>query len=75
MTAARDHLAALGRLYGPSEADLRADLQAGLRCAADMIHGLRDHHDADALAHQLIGLQRITARLREQLPEVAHANP
>lgn len=75
MNATAMHLAALGRLYGPGESELRADLQAGLRCAADMLHGLRDRHDADALGHQLIGLQRIAARLREQLPESAHANP
>lgn len=65
------HLAAMQRLYGPSESELRADLQAGLQHAADLLANARDRHDADALAHQLIGLQRIAARLREQLPEVA----
>lgn len=71
MTAIELHLAAAARLYGPSESELRADLQAGLQHAADLAHNARDRHDADALAHQLIGLQRITARLREQLPESA----
>lgn len=72
---ARDHLAALGRLYGPSASELRADLANGLRHAADQLANLADQRDADQLAHQLTGLTRMNARLRELLQEAAHANP
>lgn len=75
MTAAQQHQAALSRLYGPSESELRADLQAGLMHAADQLANLRDQHDADQFAHQLTGLTRMNSRLRELLPEAAHANP
>ena len=68
MTAARDHLAALGRLYGPSASELRADLQAGLMHAADMLANLTDQRDAHQLGHQLIGLSRMNSRLCEMLP-------
>ncbi len=75
MNAIAQHLAAMQRLYGPSPAELRADLASGLRHAADQLANLRDQHDADQFAHQLTGLARMNARLRELLPEVAYANP
>ena len=68
MTAARDHLAALGRLYGPSESELRADIAAGLRHAADQLANLADQRDAHQLGHQLIGLSRMNSRLCALLP-------
>lgn len=68
MTAARDHLAALGRLYGPSVAELRADIAAGLRHAADMLANMADQRDAHQLGHQLTGLARMNSRLCELLP-------
>lgn len=71
MTRAEQHQAALSRLYGPSESELRADLANGLRHAADQLANMADQRDADQFAHQLTGLTRMNARLRELLPEVA----
>lgn len=72
MTAGEQHQAALSRLYGPSESELRADLANGLRHAADQLANMADQRDADQFAHQLTGLTRMNARLRELLPEVAN---
>lgn len=72
---ARDHLAALSRLYGPSESELRTDLANGLRHAADQLANMRDQHDADQFAHQLTGLARTNARLRELLQGDADGHP
>lgn len=71
MTATEQHRAALARLYQPNATELREDIAAGLSRAIDMARVLHDRVDVDALLHQLVGLQRIAGRLREQLPEVA----
>lgn len=68
MTAARDHLAALGRLHGPSESELRADLASGLRYAADQLANMADQRDSHQFGHQIIGLARMNSRLCELLP-------
>ncbi len=75
MNAAEQHKAALSRIYGPSESELRADLANGLRHAADQLANMADQRDADQFAHQLTGLTRMNSRLREMLQEAAHANP
>lgn len=71
MTAAEQHRAALARLYQPSPVELREDICAGLSRAIDMARTLHDRVDVDALLHQLAGLHRTAARLREQVPEVS----
>jgi len=67
-----EYLAATARAFGPGTGELRGALHAGLRRAQAMLESARTPEDADSLTRQLIGLQRISGRLRERLAEASN---
>ena len=67
MTASEQHLAALGRLYGPGASELRETIQAAAFTLGDAAGDFRTRAHVDVALATVEGLRRHLLRLRELL--------
>lgn len=71
MNAAQQHQAALSRLHGLGEPELRQTIQTAAFALGDAAGDFRTRAHVDGALAVVTGLQRHLLRLRELLPEVA----
>ncbi len=72
MNSARDHLSALGRIYGPGATELRTTIESDAFALGETAGDLCTVAHVDGALATVEGLRRHLLRLREQVPEVGH---